>query len=61
MLNRIIIMGRLGRDPEVRYTQAGRPVPGWTAKKQVRVHGMTSYTVIQCPMYLEDEERSVEA
>lgn len=54
-------MGRLGRDPEVRYTQAGRPVPGWTAKKQVRVHGMTSYTVIQCPMYLEDEERSVEA
>lgn len=36
------------------------PVPGWTAKKQVRVHGMTSYTVIQCPLYLGDEERSVE-
>ena len=36
------------------------PVPGWTANKQVRAHGMTSYTVIQCPLYLEDEERSVE-
>ena len=22
------------------------PVPGWTAEKQVRAHGMTSYTVI---------------
>ena len=37
------------------------PVPGWTAKKQVRAHGMTSYTVIRCPLYLEDEERSAEA
>ena len=26
MLNRIVIMGRLGRDPEVRYTQAGKAV-----------------------------------
>ena len=30
MLNRIIIMGRLGRDPEVRYTQAGRPVASFS-------------------------------
>ena len=26
MLNKIILMGRLGRDPEVRYTQGGTPV-----------------------------------
>ena len=26
MLNKIFIMGRLGHDPEVRYTQAGKPV-----------------------------------
>ena len=30
MLNRITIMGRLGRDPEVRYTQAGRPVASFS-------------------------------
>lgn len=30
MLNRIVIMGRLGRDPEVRYTQAGRPVASFS-------------------------------
>lgn len=30
MLNRIIIMGRLGRDPEVRYTQAGTPVASFS-------------------------------
>lgn len=26
MLNKIILMGRLGRDPEVHYTQGGMPV-----------------------------------
>ena len=30
MLNRIIIMGRLGRNPEVRYTQAGTPVASFS-------------------------------
>ena len=30
VLNRITIMGRLGRDPEVRYTQAGRPVASFS-------------------------------
>ena len=30
MLNRIIIMGRLGRDPELRYTQAGKPVASFS-------------------------------
>ena len=26
MLNRVMIIGRLGRDPELRYTQSGSPV-----------------------------------
>lgn len=30
MLNEIIIMGRLTRDPELRYTQAGTPVASFT-------------------------------
>lgn len=30
MLNKIIIMGRLGRDPEVRYTQTGKPVASFS-------------------------------
>lgn len=30
MLNKIIIMGRLGRDPEVRYTQSGTPVASFS-------------------------------
>ena len=30
MLNRIVIMGRLGRDPELRYTQAGKPVASFS-------------------------------
>ena len=30
MLNKIFIMGRLGRDPEVRYTQAGKPVASFS-------------------------------
>ena len=30
MLNRVIIMGRLGRDPELRYTQAGKPVASFS-------------------------------
>ena len=30
MLNKIFIMGRLGRDPEVRYTQAGKPVTSFS-------------------------------
>lgn len=30
MLNKIIIMGRLGRDPEVHYTQGGTPVASFT-------------------------------
>ena len=30
MLNRIIIMGRLTRDPELRHTQAGTPVASFT-------------------------------
>ena len=30
MLNRVIIMGRLGRDPDLRYTQAGKPVASFS-------------------------------
>lgn len=30
MLNNIILMGRLGRDPEVRYTQSGTPVASFS-------------------------------
>lgn len=30
MLNKIILMGRLGRDPEVRYTQSGAPVASFS-------------------------------
>ena len=30
MLNKIFIMGRLGHDPEVRYTQAGKPVASFS-------------------------------
>ena len=30
MLNRIMIMGRLTRDPELRHTQAGTPVAAFT-------------------------------
>lgn len=30
MLNKIFIMGRLGRDPEVRYTRAGKPVASFS-------------------------------
>ena len=30
MLNRIILMGRLTRDPELRYTQQGTPVAAFT-------------------------------
>ena len=30
MLNKIFIMGRLGRDPELRYTQAGKPVASFS-------------------------------
>ena len=30
MLNKIIVMGRLGRDPEVRYTNSGKPVASFT-------------------------------
>ena len=26
MLNKVMIIGRLGRDPELRYTQAGKPI-----------------------------------
>ena len=26
MLNKVMIIGRLGRDPELRYTQSGSPV-----------------------------------
>lgn len=30
MLNRIIIMGRLGKDPELRHTQQGTPVASFS-------------------------------
>ena len=30
MLNKIILLGRLGRDPEVRYTQSGTPVASFS-------------------------------
>ncbi len=30
MLNRVILIGRLARDPELRYTPAGVPVAGFT-------------------------------
>ena len=31
MLNHIVIMGRLTRDPEIRYTQSQTPVVSFTA------------------------------
>lgn len=30
MLNKIILMGRLGRDPEVRSTQSGTPMASFS-------------------------------
>lgn len=30
MLNRVVVMGRLARDPELRYTQVGTPVAAFT-------------------------------
>ena len=30
MLNRIVLMGRLTRDPELRHTQAGTPVASFS-------------------------------
>ena len=30
MLNKVMIIGRLGRDPELRYTQSGAPVCSMT-------------------------------
>ncbi len=30
MLNKIILIGRLARDPELRYTPSGTPVAGFT-------------------------------
>ena len=30
MLNKIIIMGRLGKDPELRHTQSGTPVASFS-------------------------------
>lgn len=29
-LNKVMLIGRLGRDPELRYTQAGKPVAGFS-------------------------------
>ena len=29
-LNKVILMGRLGRDPELRHTKAGNPVASWS-------------------------------
>lgn len=30
MLNKVILVGRLTRDPELRYTQSGHPVANFT-------------------------------
>ena len=35
MLNHIVIMGRLGRDPELRHTQSGTPVASFSLAVKV--------------------------
>ena len=37
MLNKVMIIGRLGRDPELRYTQSGSPVASLNIAKRFSV------------------------
>ena len=39
MLNKVMIIGRLGRDPELRYTQSGSPVATLNAGHRRILHG----------------------
>ena len=39
MVNKVILVGRLGRDPELRYTQGGQPVANFTLATSERWKG----------------------
>ena len=39
MVNKVILIGRLGRDPELRYTQGGQPVANFTLATNERWRG----------------------
>jgi len=39
MVNKVILVGRLGRDPELRYTQGGQPVANFTLATNERWTG----------------------
>lgn len=53
-VNKVILIGRLGKDPEVRYTQGGQPVANfsvateesWTDKNGVRQSETTWHQVV---------------
>ena len=43
MLNRIVIMGRLTRDPELRRTQNGTAVTSFSDRKSTRLNSSHSH------------------
>jgi single-strand DNA-binding protein len=45
MLNRIILMGRLTRDPELRHTQTGTPVASFS----LAVDGIQNKSTVKRP------------